>query len=89
MYIYIDTVRVIRLVMLIGQDEYFKRKNITKRQLDDVLHGNLDAPLLTYLKVAESLNLKLEELVFMCHDECKEISINGLIGNDDTPIPYN
>lgn len=87
MYIYIDTVKVARLIMLVGKDEFFKIKDVTRDEVDKVLHGCLDASLLTYLRVANSLNMSLDELVFMAYDEKREITIKGIV-KDDLPIPY-
>lgn len=73
--------------MLIGLNNFFKFKDISREELDQVLHGNLQAPLLTYIRVADSLNMSLGDLVFIQYDEERTITINGII-KDDTPIPY-
>ncbi len=87
MYIYIDTLKIVKSIMLIGQNNFFKFKDISREELDQVLHGNLQAPLLTYIRVADSLNMSLGDLVFIQYDEERTITINGII-KDDTPIPY-
>jgi len=87
MYIYIDTIKIVKSIMLIGLNNFFKFKDISREELDQVLHGNLQAPLLTYIRVADSLNMSLGDLVFIQYDEERTITINGII-KDDTPIPY-
>lgn len=70
MKIMINTFQIIDLLRKIGVDNFLKYGDVTLEDLNNVLTENINAPLISYIKVARRMNLiDIGQLIYWYDDD--------------------